>query len=71
MVKKYSTQEKGTYAIAPEKVAEFSEKFKALTSIPVKLEIEPIPLSLFGDVKLSVADMVNLDKFIVLDSSSK
>lgn len=63
-----TTDNGNTYSVAPEKMVELDAELDAVLSETVKLDYDPIPLSLFGNVELAPADMAAAEKFLVDDT---
>lgn len=45
----------------------FNKEYKELLNTEIDIDFSPIPMSMFGDVKLSPIAMISLDKFIIID----
>ena len=58
-------EEKGITTVSPEKEPEFQKIFTDLLNENVEIDIDPIKISDIENVKLSVADILNLDKIFV------
>jgi hypothetical protein len=64
LLKKYGEKVKGGFKIKPENSENFEKDIETLLDEKLNLDVEPILLEVFGDIKTSLGDMLGLDKFI-------
>jgi len=60
-------QEDGTIQIKKENMEDFQKEVESLLSEKIKLDFDPMPISLFGECNVSSADMAWLENFFVDD----
>jgi hypothetical protein len=67
LVKKYGKKEEGSedVRVPIEKTEEFMLEFNGLMQEKITVDFEPIPYQEFGDISLSVTDILSLDGYII------
>jgi DNA-binding MltR family transcriptional regulator len=66
LVTKYGVKNgEGQVSVPDEKTPDFYKEFNELMQISIDIDFEPIPLSAFGDISLSAADVMRLDEKII------
>jgi len=69
LVKKYGNEDGETkqITVGSEQTADFYKEFNELLTLKIDIDFEPIPLSAFGDISLSAADVMKLDGKIIVN----
>lgn len=69
LVKKYSKEEdeEGNFEVVGEKEKEFKKEFSELLMKEIEIECKAISISELGDISLTTADFLRLDKLICND----
>jgi hypothetical protein len=67
LVKKYGKKDEGgeDIRVPVERTEEFMLEFNGLMQEKVSVDFEPIPYQEFGDISLSVTDILSLDGYIL------
>ena len=49
-----------------DKIEEFNNKLKDLVDIEISIDFEKVKIEELGDIKITIKDLYNLDKFIII-----
>jgi hypothetical protein len=61
----------GTWDIPAEKRQEYDEQLEAIAGDLVRVDYDPLPLSIFGDAPLAPLDIASAERFFVDDTEPK
>lgn len=67
LVQKHGEENEETkqFSVPPTKTQEFYKEFNELMQCEIEIDFDPIPLELFGDIKLSASDVLRLDGKVI------
>lgn len=72
LVMKYGEKnEQGNTMVKQSEMGNFMKEFNDMLELSIEINIEPIDLSLFEDIKLSPLEIANLDKLIIVEKDDK
>ena len=68
---RYGIQEGDNVRVPPDKMPAFQKEYDDLVKEKISFDFEPLPLSVFGELKLAARDMAWLEDFFYDDDATK